>query len=87
MPPRHPGHNPELLVDAWADSLDAAVRQIGKRPRLTAWAWHSTWDAYLGPTVPYPEQPTSMWLPGQEQALFDQVQRAARARGQTVRRR
>ena len=60
MPPRHPGHNPELLVDAWADSLDAAVRQIGKRPRLTASALHSTWDAYLGPTVPYPEQPPSL---------------------------
>ena len=87
QPPRNPGDAPTFFVThAWLTGIEQLLGQLRVLPADRPWIWEPATDPYLGFSIPYPAQPTSMWFPGQEETLFQQVRRRARAFGQTVRR-
>ncbi|MFN7978692.1 MAG: hypothetical protein U0P30_11175 [Vicinamibacterales bacterium] len=87
QPPRNPGDAPTFFVThAWLTGVEPLLAQLRELPADRPWIWEPAPGPYLGFSIPYPAQPTSMWFPGQEEALFGQVRRRARAFGQTVRR-
>lgn len=87
QPPRNPGDAPTFFVtNRWLTGIEQLLAQLRVLPGDRVWIWEPDPDPYLGFSIPYPAQPTSMWFPGQEEALFQRVGRRARAFGQTVRR-
>lgn len=85
-PPRHPGGSPTFQLSLqFPTGLDQLVSALRARTTKT-WIWQSNPDPYLGFGIPYPAQPTTMWLPGQEEALFAEVRRRALDIGHRVRR-
>lgn len=88
IPSPQPGLPPQFFVGStWVTGVDALVAHIGLWPAGTSWTWRAYPDARLSFWIPFPRQPSSLWLPGDEAAHFVRAQATARRLGMTLARR